>query len=265
MGAPVLSVRHAGYTNKFGQKTLRDVSFDVCAGEIVGVAGVEGNGATELAQIVTGLIAPEEGELYIKGKNVEGMPVRKVRNMNVAFISEDRMVYDLVSDASIEENLISDRYHKPGYHNWIGQLLKKKIAKESDQLITDYKVYCDSRKAAISTLSGGNMQKVITARECSSNPELLVVSQPTRGIDVGATELIRNRLVNMRSEGVAILLFSSDLAEVMEVSDRILVFHNGQIAAHLKNDASVNETILGEYMLGIKKQTADEVGGAVIA
>ena len=193
------------------------------------------------------------------------MPTRKVRNMNVAFISEDRMVYDLVSSASIEENLIADRYHKPGYHNVLGQLDKKRIAAETNQLIEEYQVYCDSRKSPISTLSGGNMQKVITARECSSHPELLVVSQPTRGIDVGATELIRKRLVNMREDGTAILLFSSDLSEVMEVSDRIIVLYDGEIVAHLINDKTINETILGEYMLGIKKQTAEEIGGAVFA
>lgn len=264
-GNSVLSVCGVGYTNKFGQKALHGVNFDVRSGEILGVAGVEGNGPTELAQIITGLASPEEGNVFIKGQDIVGMPTRKVRNMNVAFISEDRMVYDLVSSASIEENLIADRYHKPGYHNVLGQLDKKRIATETNQLIEEYQVYRDSRKSPISTLSGGNMQKVITARECSSHPELLVVSQPTRGIDVGATELIRKRLVNMREDGTAILLFSSDLSEVMEVSDRIIVLYDGEIVAHLINDKTINETILGEYMLGIKKQTAEEIGGAVFA
>lgn len=264
-GETVLSVRDVGYTNKFGQKALRDISFDVRAGEIVGVAGVEGNGPTELAQIVTGLASPEEGAVIIKGQNVCRLPVRRVRDMKTAFISEDRMVYDLVSGASIEENLISDRYHKPEYHNRLGQLDKKKIAAEADKLIDEYKVYCDGRRAAVNTLSGGNMQKVITARECSGEPDLLVVSQPTRGIDVGATELIRSRLVDMREDGTAVLLFSSDLAEVMEISDRILVLYDGQIVAHLVNDETVTETLLGEYMLGLKKQTAEEIGGAYFA
>lgn len=264
-GDTVLSVRDVGYTNKFGQKALRDISFDVRAGEIVGVAGIEGNGSTELAQIVTGLASPDDGDVRIKGRSVLKLPVRAVRDMNVAFISEDRMVYDLVSNASIEENLISDRYHKQGYHNRLGGLNRKRIAAEADSLIEQYKVSCDSRKAAVSTLSGGNMQKVITARECSSSPDLLVVSQPTRGIDVGATELIRSRLVDMRADGAAVLLFSSDLAEVMEISDRILVFYDGQIVAHLVNGQSVNETLLGEYMLGLKKQTAEEIGGAYFA
>ena len=264
-GETVLSVRGIGYTNKFGQKALQNINFDVRAGEIVGIAGVEGNGQTELAQIITGLAEAEEGTVVIKGKDVAKMTTRAVRDMNVAFISEDRMVYDLVNTATIEENLISDRYHKPEYHNKMGQLNKKKIGEEAKQLISDYMVFCDSKDAAIKTLSGGNMQKVITARECSSNPDLLVVSQPTRGIDVGATELIRNRLVDMRTGGTAVLLFSSDLAEVMEASDRILVFHEGGIAAHLINDASVTETMLGEYMLGIRKQTPEEIGGAVFA
>ena len=172
------------------------------------------------------------------------------------------MVYDLVRDATIGENLISDRYYKKEYRR--GPLMdQKKMDQEAEELIEGYLVACDGRDAYMRTLSGGNMQKVITARECSSHPRLLIASQPTRGIDVGATEFIRKRLVELRDQGAAILLFSADLAEIMQVSDRILVFHGGRIVAHIPRAEEVDENILGEYMLGLRTQSEEEIGGAV--
>ena len=141
---------------------------------------------------------------------------------------------------------------------------REKIAEEADRLIEDYKVACDGRNAYMRTLSGGNMQKVITARECASNPSLLIASQPTRGIDVGATEFIRRKLIALRDQGTAVLLFSADLAEIMQISDRILVFYGGEIVAHITDAAQIDETILGEYMLNIRTQSREEIGGAVI-
>lgn len=263
-GKVMLAAKGIGYTDKFGKKALYDVSFTVREGEIVGVAGVEGNGQTELAQICTRLVDQDEGTVTIKGKDISKLSIKEVKDENVGFISEDRIKYDLVRNATIEENMISNRFDKKEYHNVLGTIYSKKVGEEVNKLIEDYNVYCDSKDSEIATLSGGNMQKVITARECSVNPDLLIVSQPTRGIDVGATEFIRRRLVEMRTEGCGILMFSSDLSEILECSDRILVFYNGRIVAHLVNGSDVDDKLLGEYMLGIRKQSEEELGGASI-
>lgn len=260
----MLSVRNLSYTNMYGKRALNNVSFDLRSGEIVGIAGVEGNGQTELASILTGLAKQQTGTVYIHGKDSSRMTVRQIRREAVSFISEDRMTYDLVRDASIEENLISDRYYKKEYKR--GPFMdKKKMDTEAQALISGYRISCDGKDAYMRTLSGGNMQKVITARECSSNPELLIASQPTRGIDIGATEFIRKRLVELRREGASILLFSADLAEIMQISDRILVFYGGEIVAHIPRASDINEAVLGEYMLNIRRQSDEEIGGAVFA
>ena len=174
------------------------------------------------------------------------------------------MTYDLVNEATIEENLSSDRYYKKEYKR-AGLMDKKKMDAEAEALIGGYLVACDGKDAYMRTLSGGNMQKVITARECSSDPQLLIASQPTRGIDIGATEFIRKRLVELRSQGTGILLFSADLAEIMQISDRILVFYGGKIVAHIPCVDEIDENILGEYMLNLRHQTDEEIGGAIFA
>lgn len=262
-GEKILCVNHLGFTNMYGKKAVKDVSFDVCRGEIVGIAGVEGNGQSELARMLTGLEEIQEGIVTVNGKDMKKMSIRQIREEGVSFISEDRMTYDLATSVSIEENMISDRFYKKEY-NRRGLMDRKKIAEEADRLIEDYRVACDGRNAYMRTLSGGNMQKVITARECASNPSLLIASQPTRGIDVGATEFIRRKLIALRDQGTAVLLFSADLAEIMQISDRILVFYGGEIVAHITDAAQIDETILGEYMLNIRTQSREEIGGAVI-
>ena len=259
----LLRVRNLNYINMYGKKVLNDISFDLRSGEIVGIAGVEGNGQSELAEVLTGLAKQQEGTIHINGKDASKMSIRRVRQEEVSFISEDRMTYDLVKDATIGENLISDRYYKKEYKR--GPLNKKKMDIEADELIDGYLVACDGKEAYMRTLSGGNMQKVITARECSSDPKLLIASQPTRGIDIGATEFIRKRLVELRKQGTGILLFSADLAEIMQISDRILVFYGGKIVAHIPRVDEIDENILGEYMLNLRHQTDEEIGGAVFA
>ena len=260
----LLRVRNLNYINMYGKKVLNDISFDLRSGEIVGIAGVEGNGQSELAEVLTGLAKQQEGTIHINGKDASKMSIRRVRQEEVSFISEDRMTYDLVKDATIGENLISDRYYKKEYKR--GPLMnEKKMDIEADELIDGYLVACDGKEAYMRTLSGGNMQKVITARECSSDPKLLIASQPTRGIDIGATEFIRKRLVELRKQGTGILLFSADLAEIMQISDRILVFYGGKIVAHIPRVDETDENIRGEYMLNLRHQTDEEIGGAVFA
>ena len=174
------------------------------------------------------------------------------------------MTYGSVSDAAISENIISDRFYKKEFNSH-GLLKQSKINSEVDGLIKEYLIKCDGRDALVKTLSGGNIQKVVVAREFSSSPDLIIANQPTRGIDVGASEFIRKRLIEMRDNGTAILLISADLTEVIEVSDSVIVMNSGEIVAYFPDAKKVDENILGEYMLGIKRQTSEEIGGVFYA
>jgi len=171
----------------------------------------------------------------------------------------------IVGNGSIADNVIADRYYKP---EWQKHLLmdQRKINHVVDGMITEYNVKCDNREQPIRMLSGGNMQKVVAAREFSSASTLIIANQPTRGIDVGASDFIRRKLVEMRNEGVGVLLISADLNEVIEVSDSLIVMSNGRIAAYFPDAQTATEEELGEYMLGIRTMSADkirEVAGSV--
>ena len=182
----------------------------------------------------------------------------QIRNLGVSLVPEDRMIYGIAANASIEENVISDRSNEKRFNN--GPLFNMKaIHEEADRLIKEYAVLCKSRKQHVGMLSGGNIQKVVVAREFSNDPVLIIADQPTRGIDVGATEFIRKKLVELSRSGIAVLLISADLNEVMELSDSLIVMHNGQIAAYFDDTTSLTDDIMGEYMLGLKHQSKEEV------
>lgn len=254
----ILKIRNLSLNASDGRPILRNINFSVRGGEILGVAGVEGNGQRELSEIITGLQSFSKGEVDIEGKSIQGESIRKIREMNVSHISEDRMTYGVAANANVEENIISDRFTKPEYcHN--GFLKKKEIDRLADRLIEEFHIKCGDAYAQARTLSGGNMQKMVAAREFSSDPHLSIVNQPTRGIDVGATEFVRNKIVELRDHGTAVLLISADLNEILELSDSLIVMHGGEIVAYLEDSSKVTETELGEYMLGIRRQTDDEI------
>lgn len=259
----ILKVSGLSYVNEFGVRILNNISFGVRRGEILGVAGVEGNGQAELAEMICGLLPVQSGSIFIKGQSIAGRTIKDIRNQNVSFIHEDRMVFGVSKNQTIAENVISDRFDKTEYHK--GPLiLNKKVNSEAETLIDEYAVACTGPLAEVKTLSGGNIQKVVAAREYSSSPDLLIASQITRGIDVGATELIRKKLISLRDDiNTGVLLFSADLNEILTVSDSIIVLFDGEIAAYFPDAQAVNETILGEYMLGIKKMTSEEIGRVV--
>ena len=177
----------------------------------------------------------------------------------IFFNTQDSLtIYGIAASASIEENVISDRSNEKRFNN--GPLFNMKaIHEEADRLIKEYAVLCKSRKQHVGMLSGGNIQKVVVAREFSNDPVLIIADQPTRGIDVGATEFIRKKLVELSRSGIAVLLVSADLNEVMELSDSLIVMHNGQIAAYFDDTANLTDEIMGEYMLGLKHQSKEEV------
>lgn len=254
----VLRVRDLEYTNEWNKKMLNKLSFDVRKGEILGIAGVEGNGQRELVDMLFNLNTPDSGTATVNGQSVIGQPQRKIRDLGVSLIPEDRMTFGMAGTATIEENLMSDRSADKKYNN--GPLFNmKKMHEDSDQLIKDYKVLCKSRNQQVGMLSGGNIQKVVVAREFSADPILIIADQPTRGIDVGATEFIRKELVELSRAGAAVLLVSADLNEVMELSDSLIIMYNGGIAAYFEDTTSLTDAVMGEYMLGLKQQSDEEV------
>ena len=237
---------------------LDGISFDVREGEILGIAGVEGNGQKELIDMLFSFNTPDAGEASVNGVSILGSPQQKIRELGVSLVPEDRMLNGIAAAASIEENVISDRSARKQFNR--GPLFNMKaIHEESDRLIREYTVLCKSRSQQVGMLSGGNIQKVVVAREFSSNPVLILADQPTRGIDVGATEFIRKKLVELSRSGVAVLLVSADLNEVMELSDSLIVMHNGKIAAYFADTAGLTDDIMGEYMLGLKEQSGEEI------
>ena len=254
----VLRVRDLEYVNEWNKKMLDKVSFDVRRGEILGVAGVEGNGQKELVDSLFSFRRPDSGTITVNGENIVGLSQQKLRELGVSLVPEDRMLYGIAASASIEENILSDRCADKEFNK--GPLFNlNAIHRETDRLIKEFTVLCKSRKQAVGMLSGGNIQKVVVAREFSSDPVLILADQPTRGIDVGATEFIRKKLVELSRSGIAVLLISADLNEVMELSDSLIVMHNGKIAAYFEDTSTLTDDVMGEYMLGLKEQSADEV------
>ncbi len=259
-GKPVLRVSHVSKQMTDEKKVLDDVSLAVRQGEILGVAGVEGNGQKELSEIVTGLDKRFTGQVFLgeAQRDVSRMSIREIRECGVAHISEDRMTYGIVGEGSIADNVISDRYFKKEWNSGV-LLNQKKINERTDQLIEEFDIKCDSREQPVRMLSGGNMQKVVAAREFTTDASLIIANQPTRGIDIGASDFIRRRLVQLRTEGCGVLLISADLNEVMEVSDSLIIMCDGHIAAYFRDAQQVTEEELGEYMLGLRRMTPEQI------
>lgn len=258
----VARVEHLYLKNNDGKEVLKDVNFTVRQGEILGVVGVEGNGQNEITEVLTGMNTNYTGDILVDGVDIRSKTIRQIRELGVSHISEDRMTFGAAANTSIMDNLISDRYYKKSLNR--GLLDMKKIGEITNTLIKDYRIKCDNFSQPVRMLSGGNIQKVIVAREFSSEMKLIVANQPTRGIDVGATEFIRRKLIEIsRKEDVGVLLVSADLNEALETSDSLIVMHNGEIVAYFEDASQVSDFELGEYMLGIKKQTVEELRGVV--
>ncbi|MCS6773412.1 MAG: ABC transporter ATP-binding protein [Anaerolineae bacterium] len=250
-GEVVLQVRDLEYVTEAGVETLKGVSFNVYAGEILGIAGVEGNGQTELVEVITGLRRAAAGRVRLCGKDITNASPRQVRLAGVAHIPEDRLTNGAALEASIADNLIVDRYERPPFTRG-GLLQPAAIAENAETLIDQFAIRAPDGSLLVGSLSGGNMQKVILARELSSRPKLLVAAQPTRGVDIGASEFIYEQLVQARNNGVAVLLVSADLNEVMSLADRILVMKDGEVTAIFPEVAALSEEEIGYYMLGVK-------------
>ena len=261
-GKVVLSVKNASVQSKSHKgNVVKDVSFDVRAGEIVCLAGIEGNGQTEFVSALTGLERYSSGLITLCGKDITKSSIRSRSREGMSHIPEDRHKHGLVLDYSLEENLVLQSYWKPKFQHF--KFIKRnEVRSYAEKLINQYDVRSGQGPITIArSMSGGNQQKAIIAREIDKEHELLVAVQPTRGLDVGAIEYIHKQLISIRDAGKAVLLVSLELEEVMNVSDRILVMYEGEIVGEL-NPKEVSVQELGLYMSGAKRNTAKEVKNA---
>mgnify|MGYP000263735583 CR=1 FL=1 len=253
-GEVVLDVEHMTVASKVHKNNaVKDVSLKVRRGEIVCIAGIDGNGQTEFVYGLTGLEPLVSGKITMCGQDITKMPIRKRNVLGMSHIPEDRHKHGLVLDYSLEDNLVLERYFEPEFTDKAGFLRRDNIRKYAEKLIDQYDVRSGQGPVTIArSMSGGNQQKAIVAREIDKDPELLVAVQPTRGLDVGAIEYIHKQLVAQRAAGKAVLLVSLELDEVMDVPDRILVMYEGEIVGELDPKTTTQEE-LGLYMAGAKR------------
>lgn len=260
----VLKVKGALSVDLERKVRVNHVNFTVRKGEILGVAGVEGNGQAELVSMITGMMPLDQGDVTIEDISIKEKTIRQIRTELLSYIPQDRLTYGVVSGTDIRNNLIPFLTERKEYRK--GILLKTKALKKlADEVAKDYSVKCDSSEQYVGMLSGGNMQKVVAARELSDRtrkiPPLIVADQPSRGIDIGATTFIHRKLLELRDAGCGVLLISADLNEILELSDSVIVLYDGEISGYFPDTRKLTERELGQYMLGVKRQTEEEVGG----
>ena len=239
-----------------GLPALKGIDLEVRSGEILGLAGVSGNGQKELAEVIAGIRAPSAGRVRIDNADVTGCSPAELLGRGLSYIPEERMTDGAVRDFSVEENLILKDHHRQPYSNGLFMNFKR-IASETEQLIKDFDIRTPSRNTTLKSLSGGNIQKTILARELSRTPTVAVAAQPTRGLDVSATEYVHRRLIEQRAQGTATLLISEDLDEIRNLSDRIAVIYEGEIMGVARCEDVTTEEI-GLMMAGIRPRESPE-------
>lgn len=256
VGRPVIeSIAHTGYSsnspvvlhlknvsalNNANVMFLKDLSLELRRGEILGIAGVDGNGQAELAEVIAGLRKVQKGEIIMDGKSTTTLLPRKIRELGLAYVPQDRLNTGLILEYSIAENLILDRWY---FEKYSGRVFLKKdeIKKFAEKAVSDFEIKTPGINVPVNSLSGGNLQKVLMARELARNPKVLVVHNPTRGLDIGATHYIHEQLIKQRDAGVGVLMISLDLDEILTVADRLAVIYEGKIMAVMDaKDADVD-------------------------
>ncbi len=249
-GAVVLSVRNLSVGGRQSVSAVENVSFDVRAGEIVGIAGVEGNGQRELIEAIAGLVNPAlvSGELVFEDRPLAGLDARARRERGIAHIPEDRHRRGLLLEFGLDENAILGVHYRPPVTTGV-MVNEREVKRRAADIIQRFDVRPPNPALPARALSGGNQQKLVIGREFELPPKLLLVAQPTRGVDIGAIEFIHRKLVALRDAGCAVLLVSAELEEVMSLSDRLLVIHQGRIAGEV-DPASANTTAIGCLMTG---------------
>jgi simple sugar transport system ATP-binding protein len=254
----ICTVSNLRLVNARGADVCRDLSLSVKAGEILGLVGVEGNGQAEVMEAIAGLRHVEDGRILVANADIVPLSVLQRREIGIASIPEDRIAEGLATGASVAENIVATRLKDRRYVR-NGLLDLRAIKANAIKLIEQFSIRVNGPSVPVGTLSGGNMQKVVVARELSEQPKLLLVSQPTRGVDLGATQFIWKTIAAARDAGAAVLLSSADLGELLALSDRLLVFYRGRIVAAFHNRDDLSPETLGTYMLGLSEQSPDEL------
>ncbi|MEW6403155.1 MAG: ABC transporter ATP-binding protein [Chloroflexota bacterium] len=237
-----------------GTPGLRSVSLELCSGEILGIAGVSGNGQRELAEAVTGLRKVTSGRVILEGEDVTGFAPGDLTDRMLSYIPEERMRDGMIKNFTVAENMILREHHKPPFSR-SGFLNLREISNHAGQLIKKFQVKTPSQETLAKNLSGGNIQKVVLAREISRSPRVILAAQPTRGLDIGATEYVREQLLEQRHQGAAIMLISEDLDEILALSDRIAVIYEGQIMDIVPRENATPEK-LGLLMAGVHPEAS---------
>jgi len=249
LGEVLLQVEHLNVRNAKGLLGTKDLSLEVRSGEILGICGIDGNGQTELIRAITGLTAIESGRILLKGKDIAGLSIKERTGLGIGHIPEDRHKHGLILDFRLDENFVVHSYDREPFSQ-LGVLHFGAIRANAERLIQEFDVRCGQGGATpVRSMSGGNQQKAIVAREIDHSPQVLVVAQPTRGLDVGAIEYIHKRIIAERDKGKAILLVSLELDEILDVSDRIAVLFGGEIVG-VVNAGETDENELGCMMSG---------------
>lgn len=259
MGDPIFEAKNISITSAQGVPAVENVSFSVRSGEIVGIAGVSGNGQTELAQAITGMRPIDLGQIILAGKDATREDVKTRRDLGMAHIPEDRIRVGLNLNTSLDENVIVNQYSSSEFQKF-GMMLTNAIRHFAKDIITKFNIYGTVPGGSVSTLSGGNMQKVVIGRELAGDPKFIIANQPTRGLDIGSIEFVHTTLIAERDKGAGVLLISAELEEIMSLSDRILVLYRGKIAGEL-DAGTVTEEQLGILMAGGKLEQLEQKAG----
>lgn len=252
VGEAILNVENLSVDGDNGLPAIKNVSFSIRQGEILGFAGVEGNGQKELVEAITRLRDAKKGKITVCGSDVTKGSVRETLKLGVCHIPADRLKTGLMEDLSVEDNLMLKMYCDAPFSNGrLGMLNSQAISKRADDLICEYDIRTPSKEIRVGALSGGNLQKLILARELSGAPRLIVASNPTTGLDIAATEFVHKKIIEQKSKGAAVLLVSADLDEVLSMSDRVAAIRNGEIVGILRQEEATREKV-GLLMLGVK-------------